>query len=79
VIASRSSRFTPGENSPVLIEIEDGLGSKTGLDNIEKRKFLVQPGLEFRPQCRLAMPLVTTLSRLIPFLRWGVISVSRVS
>jgi hypothetical protein len=41
--ASRPGRFNPGESSP-----------QTGLDDVDKRKFLTLPGLELRPLGRPA-------------------------
>jgi hypothetical protein len=34
--ASRPARFTPGERGPVTHWIEDWVGPKAGLDNMEK-------------------------------------------
>jgi hypothetical protein len=47
--ASRSGRFTSGERAPSTYWIGGWVGPRTGLDDIEKRKFLALPGLELRP------------------------------
>jgi hypothetical protein len=47
--ASRPGRFTPGKEPPVPIWIGDWVGPSTGLDDVEKRKFLTLLGLELRP------------------------------
>jgi hypothetical protein len=44
--ASRSSRFTPGDRYPSTHCIGGWMGPRTGLDDVEKRKFLTLPGLE---------------------------------
>jgi hypothetical protein len=44
------------------------VGSRTGLDNVEKKKFLTPPGFELRPLVRSARKLVvipTSLSRIL--------------
>jgi hypothetical protein len=38
--ASRLGRFTPGEKAPVTHWIGGWVGPRTGLDDMEKRKFL---------------------------------------
>jgi hypothetical protein len=43
--ASRSSRFTPEERAPGAHFIGGWVGPRTGLDDMEKRKFLLLPGL----------------------------------
>jgi hypothetical protein len=44
--ASRPGRFTPGERAPVTHCIGGWVGPRTGLDDMEKRKFSTLPGLE---------------------------------
>jgi hypothetical protein len=46
---SRSVRFTPGERAPCTHWIGGWEGPNAGLDDVEKRKFLTLPGLEFGP------------------------------
>jgi hypothetical protein len=46
--ASRPGRFTPGEIAPSAHWIGGSVGPRTGLDDVEKRKFLTLPGLELR-------------------------------
>jgi hypothetical protein len=45
--ASRSGLFTHGV--PVTLWIGGLVGLRTGTDDVEKRKFLILPGLELRP------------------------------
>jgi hypothetical protein len=54
--ASRPGRFTPGERAPSTHCIGGwrGGGPRAGLDDLEKRKFLILPGLELRTLCRPA-------------------------
>jgi hypothetical protein len=47
--ALRPGRFTPGERAPDTHWIGGWVGPRAGLDDVEKRKFLTLPGLEFRP------------------------------
>jgi hypothetical protein len=47
--ASRPCRFTPEERPPGTHRIEGCVGTRAGLDEVEKRKFLSLPGLELRP------------------------------
>jgi hypothetical protein len=47
--ASLPCRFIPGERAPGIHWIVGWMGPRTGLDNVEKRKFLTLLGLEFRP------------------------------
>jgi hypothetical protein len=47
--ASRPGRFTPGEISPTTHWIGNWVAPRSGLDDVEKRKYLILPGLEFRP------------------------------
>jgi hypothetical protein len=42
-------RFTPGEKAPGTYWIVGWVGPVVGLDDIEKWKFLILPGLEPRP------------------------------
>jgi hypothetical protein len=44
--ASRPGRFTAGESVRGTHWIGGWLGHRTGLDDVEKRKFLTLPGLE---------------------------------
>jgi hypothetical protein len=52
--ASRSDRFTPKEGVPDIHWIGGWVDPRAGLDDVEKRKFLILPGLELRPLSRLA-------------------------
>jgi hypothetical protein len=52
--ASRPGRFTPGERAPDTLWIVGWMGPSTGLDHVEKIKFLPKPGLELRPLGRPA-------------------------
>jgi hypothetical protein len=47
--ASRPCRFTIGERALVTYWIGGWVSPRACLDNVEKRKFLTLPGLEFRP------------------------------
>jgi hypothetical protein len=44
----------PGERAPGTHSIGDWVGSRAGLDDVEKRRFLTLPGLELRPLGRPA-------------------------
>jgi hypothetical protein len=44
--ASYSDRFTPGERAPGTHWIGGWVDPRAGLDDVEKRKFLLVPGLE---------------------------------
>jgi hypothetical protein len=46
---SRSARFTPGGSAPGTHSVGGWVGSTAGLDDVEKRKFLILPGLKLRP------------------------------
>jgi hypothetical protein len=48
-LASHPGSFTPGERAPVILWIGIWVGTKAGLDDVEKRKFLTLLGLELRP------------------------------
>jgi hypothetical protein len=52
--ASRPGRFTPRERAPGTHWIGGWVNPRTGLDDVEKRKFLNIPGLELRPLGRPA-------------------------
>jgi hypothetical protein len=47
--ASRPGRFTPGERVCCTHWVGYSVDPKTGLDYVEKRKFLTLPGLELLP------------------------------
>jgi hypothetical protein len=47
--ASRPGCFIRRERAPGTHWIGGWLGPRTGLDDVEKRKFLTLPGLELRP------------------------------
>jgi hypothetical protein len=47
-LASRPGRFTPGEKVTGTHWIGDCVGPRAGVDDVENRKFLTLPGLEFR-------------------------------
>jgi hypothetical protein len=46
--ASRPDRFTPEERAPGTHWIGGWVGPRTGLDDVEMRKFFILPGLELR-------------------------------
>jgi hypothetical protein len=48
-LASRPGRLTPGERASGTHWMGGWVGPRTGLDDVEKRKSLTQPGLELRP------------------------------
>jgi hypothetical protein len=52
--ASRPGRFSPGELAPGTHWIRGWVDPRAGLDDVEKRKFLILLGLEFRPLGRPA-------------------------
>jgi hypothetical protein len=52
--ATRPGRFIPGEKDTGTHWIGGWVGPRTGLDEVEKRKFLTLSGLELRPLCRPA-------------------------
>jgi hypothetical protein len=52
--APRLGRFTSGEKTSGTHSIGGCVGPRTGLDAVEKRKFLTLPGLEIRPLDRAA-------------------------
>jgi hypothetical protein len=51
---SRPGRFNPGERAPGTHWIGHWVDPRSGLDDLEKRKFLTLPGLELRPLSRPA-------------------------
>jgi hypothetical protein len=51
---SRPGRFTLGERVPGNNRIGGWVNPKASLDDVEKRKFLIRPGLELRPLGRPA-------------------------
>jgi hypothetical protein len=52
--ASRPGRFTAGDKAPGTHSIGGWVDLRTGLEDVEKRKFLTLPGLELRPLGRRA-------------------------
>jgi hypothetical protein len=52
--ASRTSRINPVEKGPGTHRIGGCVGSRAGLDDVEKSKCLTLPGLELRPLGRPA-------------------------
>jgi hypothetical protein len=52
--SSRPGRFTPEERAPGTHWIGGWMDPRAGLDDVEKRKFLTLPGLEFRSLSRPA-------------------------
>jgi hypothetical protein len=46
--ASRPGRFTSGGRAPGTDRIGGWVSVRAGLDDVEKRKFLILPGLELR-------------------------------
>jgi hypothetical protein len=52
--ATTHSRFTPGERASGTHWIGGWVHPRTGLDNMEKRRFLIVSGLELRPLGRPA-------------------------
>jgi hypothetical protein len=48
-LASRPNLFTPGEKDPGTHWTGGWVDPRTGLDDVEKRKFLTLPGFELRP------------------------------
>jgi hypothetical protein len=46
--ASRPGRFTPRKRAPGINWIGGWVGTRTGLNDVEKTKFLLSPGLELR-------------------------------
>jgi hypothetical protein len=49
VVSFTPRLFTPGERAPGTHWIGDWVDPRAGLDDVEKRKFLILPGLELRP------------------------------
>jgi hypothetical protein len=47
--ASRAGRFTPEEEAPIIHWIGGWVDPRAGPDDVDKRKFLIIPGLELRP------------------------------
>jgi hypothetical protein len=47
--ASRPCRFTPGERAPGSHWIGGWVGPTAGLDDVEKRKLWILPGLQLQP------------------------------
>jgi hypothetical protein len=52
--ATCPGRFTPRERAPGTHWIGVCVGLRAGLDDVEKRKFFILPGLELRSLCRPA-------------------------
>jgi hypothetical protein len=53
-LASRPGRFTPGERAPGTHWIGGWVDPRAGLNDVEKGKFFILPGLELRPLGRPA-------------------------
>jgi hypothetical protein len=53
-LASPPCLFNLGERAPVTLWIGGWMGPRAGLDDVEKRKFFILPGLELRPLDRAA-------------------------
>jgi hypothetical protein len=53
-VNSRPGRFTPRERAPGVHWIGGWLDPRAGVDDVEKRKFLILPGLELQPLGRPA-------------------------
>jgi hypothetical protein len=51
---SRPGRFNPGERAPGTHRTGGWVDLRAGLDDLEKLKFLLPPGLELRPLPRPA-------------------------
>jgi hypothetical protein len=51
---SRPCRFAPEERTPGTYWVGGWVGPRAGLDDLEKRKFLTQPGFELQPLSRPA-------------------------
>jgi hypothetical protein len=47
--ASHRYRFTPGERAPCTQWIGGWMDPRAGMDDVEKRKFLILPGLQLQP------------------------------
>jgi hypothetical protein len=54
VVSSRTSHFLPGEMALGSHWLGGWLGPRTGLEDVEERKYLPLPGLELRPLGRPA-------------------------
>jgi hypothetical protein len=54
VVSFRPLHFTPGERAPGTNWIGGRVDPSAGLDDVDKRQFLAQPGLEIRPLGRAA-------------------------
>jgi hypothetical protein len=52
VVSFTPRLFTPGERAPGTQWKGSWVCPRTGLDDVEKRKFLTLPGLKLRPLCR---------------------------
>jgi hypothetical protein len=61
--ASRLGQFTPGERASGTHWIGSWVGPRTGLEDMEKEKFLPPPGLKLRP---LGRPASSYTDRAIP-------------
>jgi hypothetical protein len=61
--ASRTGLFTPGERAPSTHWIGGWVDPRAGLDDVEKRKFLILSVLELRPLgCQALSQLLYRLS-----------------
>jgi hypothetical protein len=75
-LTSRPGRFTPGERVPGTHWVGGWVDPRTGLDDVEKRKFLILPGLElrflgrpFRSQSLYRLRYPGSMSPLVPRLK----------
>jgi hypothetical protein len=66
--ASRPGRFTPGERAPCTHWIKGWVNPRTGLDNVEKKKFLTLPGLQ-PVACRYTQTIVSTENKMHKIIR----------
>jgi hypothetical protein len=66
-------RLTPGERALSINWIGGSVSARTGLDDVEKRKFLTLPGLELRSLCRPASKPVAIPTELSRLLLWSTV------
>jgi hypothetical protein len=67
--ASRPDRFTPGGKAPVTHWIGGWVDPRSGLDDVEKRKFFTLPGLELLPLGRPARSQLLYETITVPVLK----------